>query len=142
MEIDVGDLARRLVIGRKRDGRCIYDSGAKRELLELCQRPGASVARLARECGVNANLVSSWLRGRVRKHAAIVEAEPTRDSTPAAFVAMQLVGPPVAAVPQAPNLQARLPNGVVVDLRCDDLQQLGKLIEALGRVRCSASTKP
>ena len=34
-----------------------------------------------------------------------------------------------------------IPNGVVVDLQYDDLQQLGKLIEALGRVRCSASTK-
>ena len=61
VEIDVGDLAQRLVIGRKRDGRGIYDPGAKRELLELCRRPGASVARLARECGVNANLVASWL---------------------------------------------------------------------------------
>jgi hypothetical protein len=36
VEIDVGDLAQRLVIGRKRDGRGIYDPGAKRELLELC----------------------------------------------------------------------------------------------------------
>ena len=39
-------------------------------------------------------------------------------------------------------LQARLPNGVVVDLRECDLPQTAEVIEALGRVRCSASTKP
>ena len=39
-------------------------------------------------------------------------------------------------------LQARLPNGVVLDLRECDLRQAGVVIEALGRVRCSASTKP
>jgi transposase len=39
------------------------------------------------------------------------------------------------------NLQARLPNGVVFDLRELDVQQAGVVIEALGRVRCSVSTK-
>ena len=40
----------------------------------------------------------------------------------------------VTATPTAapgPSTQARLPNGVVLDLQCDDLQQLGKLVEAL-----------
>ena len=58
MEIDVEDLARRLVVGRKRDGRGIYDPGAKRELVELCQHPGISVARLASDVGVNAKSTS------------------------------------------------------------------------------------
>ena len=143
MEIDVADLARRLVVGRKRDGRGIYDPGAKRELIELCQHPGISVARLARDVGVNANLLASWLRGRGLKGAEIVEAVPTSDAPPAAFVALHLESGPsaVPAAPAAPSLQARLPNGVVVDLQYDDFQQLGKLIEALGRVRCSVSTK-
>jgi transposase len=39
-------------------------------------------------------------------------------------------------------LQARLPNGVVIDLRECDLRQASEVIEALGRVRCSDSTKP
>ena len=142
MESDLEDLARRLVVGRKRDGRGIYDPDAKRELIELCQRPGISVARLARDVGVNANLLASWLRGRGLKGAEIVEAGPTSD-TATAFVALHLESGPsaVPASPAPPSVQARLPNGVVVDLQCDDLQQLGKLIEALGRVRCSASTK-
>jgi transposase len=39
-------------------------------------------------------------------------------------------------------LQARLPNGVVLDLHEVDLRHAGDVIEALGRIRCSASTKP
>jgi transposase len=38
-------------------------------------------------------------------------------------------------------LQARLPNGVVVDLHGCDFAQAGQLIDALGRLRCSDSTK-
>ena len=40
------------------------------------------------------------------------------------------------------SLQARLPNGVVLDLRECDLRQVAEVIAALGRVRCSVSTKP
>jgi transposase len=39
------------------------------------------------------------------------------------------------------SLQARLPNGVAVDLRDVDPRHIGEVIEALGRLRCSASTK-
>jgi transposase len=39
------------------------------------------------------------------------------------------------------SVHARMPNGVVIDLRGCDLAQAGQLIEALGRLRCSASTK-
>ncbi len=49
------ELARRLVVGHKRDGRCVYDEQAKAELVAECAKPGASVSRLAREAGVNAN---------------------------------------------------------------------------------------
>ena len=62
VEIGVGDLARRLVISRKRDGRSVYDPVAKRELIEACIRPGVSVTKLARECGVNSNQLSTWIR--------------------------------------------------------------------------------
>jgi transposase len=39
------------------------------------------------------------------------------------------------------DMQARLPNGIVVDLRGCDMQQALAMVEALGRLRCSASTK-
>ncbi|MDM0116723.1 transposase [Variovorax sp. J22R133] len=57
-------MAQRLVISRKRDGRSVYDPVAKRELIEACMRPGVSVTKLARECGVNANQLSTWIRER------------------------------------------------------------------------------
>lgn len=38
-------------------------------------------------------------------------------------------------------MQARLPNGVAVDLRGVDPRDIGDVIEALGRLRCSVSTK-
>ena len=62
MTDDLEELKRRLVVGHKRDGRSVHDEKAKSELVALCLQPGASVSRLALECGVNANQVGRWLR--------------------------------------------------------------------------------
>ena len=144
MTDDLEDLKCRLVLGHKSDGRSVYDEAAKSELVALCRQPGASVSRLARECGVNANQVSRWLRehdqgGRVRKPVASVA------SAPAAFVAVALP-PPIRTQERnddvvAVDLQARLPNGVAIDLQGVELRHVGEVIEVLGRLRCSASTK-
>ena len=45
-----------LVVGRKSDGRCRYDPQVKQELVRQCMRPGVSVARMAMQHAVNANL--------------------------------------------------------------------------------------
>jgi transposase len=138
------ELARRLVVGRKSDGRSVYDETAKGELVAACGRPGASVSRLARECGINANQLSRWVRehSQRRQRSVAVSRAPGE-----AFVAVAIE----ATVPKPTNdsatavrmcLQARLPNGVVVDLRECDPRRMGEVIEALGRVRCSASTQP
>src|SRR6478752_6830089 len=63
-------LARRLVIGHKRDGRSIYDPQAKAQLIEICRRGQVSMAKLARACGVNANQLNSWVRQHERALAA------------------------------------------------------------------------
>lgn len=146
MTEDLENLKRRLVVGRKSDGRCVYDEAAKLELVTLCRQPGVSVSRLARECGVNANQVSRWLRenghgGRARK--AIAKVAPSS----AAFVAvsMQATSPVVSrgddSVGARMEIQARLPNGVSIDLRGVEPRNFGEVIQALGRLRCSASTK-
>lgn len=145
MELDVEDLARRLVIGRKRDGRGIYDPRVKQELVEICRRPGVSVAKMARECGINANLLATWLRKRERAQADVVDVE--ADPQAAAFIAVPMA--PVAREAVEPTqtcvalmtLQARLPNGVSLELQGTEPQHIGALIETLGRLRCSASTK-
>lgn len=145
MADDLEELKSRLVVGHKRDGRSVYDEAAKSELVALCMQPGASVSRLARECGVNANQVGRWLRehGQVRRRKAVAIAAPAS----AAFVAMPVI--PAASTPAGRddsavatmNLQARLPNGVAIDLRGVDARSVGEVVEALGRLRCSVSTK-
>ena len=144
MADDLEDLRRRLVVGHKRDGRSVYDEKAKSELVGLCLQPGASVSRLARECGVNANQVARWLRehGQGRRPTAIAVAA----REPATFVPVPVLPAPTTTpadrvVPAGVSLQARLPNGVAVDLRGVDARHVGEVIEALGKLRCSASTK-
>jgi transposase len=138
----LSELAQRLVIGRKRDGRSIYDEKAKHELIMACREPGASLAKVARACGVNANQLASWVRQYERSVAQssppggeIVEAQGSD------FVPVRIDAAEQAAAEPVVNLQARLPNGVVLDLRSCDLAQACSVIEALGRLRCSASTK-
>ena len=141
------DLARRLLVGRKSDGRGVYDEAAKAELVAACGKPGASVSRLARECGINANQLSRWVREHSERHQRAVVTSP--DTAGESFVAMPITAatpPPPSATADSGqtvrmNLQARLPNGVVFDLREVDVRQAGAVIEALGRVRCSVSTK-
>ena len=139
------ELARRLVVGHKSDGRAVYDEAVKAELVAACGRPGASVSRLARECAVNANQLSRWVREHSQRRQRAVAVSPApRD----AFAAVPIEA--AVPIPTATNdsrstarmcLQARLPNGVVIDLRECDLRHAGVVIEALGRVRCSVSTK-
>jgi transposase len=58
-----------------------------------------------------------------------------------AFVPVQIESSGSPSIEPALELRARLPNGVVLDLRSCDLAQACSVIEALGRLRCSASTK-
>lgn len=143
MTDDLEDLKRRLVVGHKRDGRSVYDEAAKSELVTLCRQPGASVSRLARECGVNANQVSRWLRERSdgdRSRKAVASVVPA----PAAFVAVPV--PPASPIGARSgedrggvmDVQARLPNGVAIELRGVEPRHVGEMLEALGRLRCSA----
>lgn len=133
------DLASRLVVGRKRDGRAVYDEQVKAELVALCAVPGASVSRLARECGVNANQLSRWARESNERRQRVLAA-PTEPAQAAFMPVTMEVATPAAPEP-AICVQARLPNGVVLELGGCDVTRVGEVIEALGRLRCSASTK-
>ncbi|MGN8005964.1 transposase [Acidovorax sp. 22279] len=146
MTDDLEDLKRRLVVGHKSDGRSVYDEAAKSELVALCLQPGTSVSRLARECGVNANQVGRWLREHghgARARKAVASVVPVS----AAFVAVSVPPASPIAVRSGDDIvaivdvQARLPNGVAIDLRGVELRNVGEVLEALGRLRCSASTK-
>lgn len=144
MTDEMAELKRRLVVGRKSDGRSRYDEQAKSELVALCLRPGAWVSRLAREFGINANQVTRWLREHGhggRSRTAVARSTPA----PSAFVAVPVMQPVQApepgGTPAVLHLQARLPNGVSVDFRGVGAGHVDELIQALGRLRCSVSTK-
>ncbi|VVE58460.1 transposase [Pandoraea anapnoica] len=49
------------VVRQSSDGRRRYDEKSKRALIEAALQPGVSVARLAQEHGVNANLLRKWI---------------------------------------------------------------------------------
>ena len=67
------ELVPNLIRGHRKDGRCQYDKGAKRELVRRCMEPGVSLAGLALAHGLNANLLRKWvvvLGGRLRPRRA------------------------------------------------------------------------
>ena len=146
MTEDIESIAKRLVVGRKRDGRSIYDPQARSDLVKASQQPGTSLARIARLCGINANVLSNWVRQFERGKAGAVAPSGDVIDLPSAsaFVAVEVssAAPPASAPPTDLALRARLPNGVTLDMQVPDLDVAGRLIEALGRLRCSASTKP
>lgn len=144
MSADLEDLKRRLVLRHKPGGRCVYDKAAKAEFVRLCLQPGVSVARLAREFGINANQVARWIRehGQRRQHAGLAAAAPVASP----FIAVPVLRAPVAQRMQQAEggrdvgLKATLPNGVAVELQGLALRQLAEVLQTLGRLTCSAST--
>jgi transposase len=146
MTEEIEAIARRLVVGHKRDGRSIYDPQARSDLVQAIRQPGVSLARIARTCGINANVLSNWLRQheRCKCGAAAPRGDVIEMPAASAFVAVQVDSTPPVPAPVAPtlDLQVRLANGTTLELRGADLDDVPKLIEGLGRLRCSASTKP
>jgi len=128
-------LSRPLVVGRKRDGRRCYDPEAKRELVEACLQPGVSVAGMALDHGINANLLRKWI-GDCRGAAASVTASPSA-SLPAfaPVVSVTMPEPPGSA------LSVDLPKGVKLELRGVGPEDLSPLLSCLAGLPCSASNR-
>ena len=143
-EIDA-EVVRRLVTGRKNDGRAVYDPQAKAEVVRACMRPGVSVARIALQCGINANLLRRWI---TQSMGADMKASRAHMPTMAmsgtnAFVPLRLAPPeasPVSAAEIKARVHARLPNGVEIDLSPASPGELLPFLELLGRLPCSDST--
>ena len=139
MSEQLEDLARRLVVGHKSDGRKVFDETAKAELVALCTTAGTSVSRLARQFDVNANQLSRWIREQRGEPRAVGASKPD------AFVALPVVTTSAAGGVDdhaaALAMQVWLPNGVVLELRGVGPHQALELFAMLGRMRCSVSTK-
>lgn len=91
------------VVRRDRGGRCCYDPAGKRALIEACLRPGMSVARMALENGVNANLLRKWITRYLleREHATASETPTELKAAPQTAEAQSLDAMPVAATRRA-----------------------------------------
>jgi transposase len=139
-------LKERLVTGFEREGRRRrFDPQAKHELVQACLQPGVSVARIALEHGLNANLLRKW----ISKYESQVSHDVARNGVVGAAPAFIPVVPlgcveAVACEPreisapahaiQSSRLVAELPNGVVLRLECasHDGTLVTAMVEALG----------
>src|SRR5690242_18268503 len=92
------------VLPRRRAKRQHYDAAFKRHLVELTLVPGASVARIALDHRINANILFRWRRHYLRGLGAVAP-------TPAAALLPVAVSDPVQALEvisqSKPSVRAR-----------------------------------
>ena len=132
------------ITGVTSDGRRRYDPASKDRLVEACLEPGVSLAGLALQHGVNANLLRKWVEKRRQPQSKSGPPSERRLPEPMAFVRVETS--PELALPHtggiarhAPErvssvrLRAQMPNGVTLTLDCGDVGLLSAMIEALGR---------
>jgi transposase-like protein len=138
-----------LVVGHKSDGRCRYDPQVKQELIRQCMKPGVSVARMAMQHGVNANLLRTWITKAQRAIAkqmvvSQVSAAVAPTFVPVKLGATQVPNPPAIKAPRPAGtatlvrMQVRLPNGVCIDLGQARVEELGEVMQMLSALPCSA----
>ena len=126
-------LSRPLIVGHGRNGRCLYDPEAKRELVEFCLQPGVSVAKVALEQGINANLLRKWIGRYCGKEFSM----PNNPSVLPAFMPVQ---PLSTSKGIESAFSAELPNGVKFALQCVVPSDLPLILNALAELPCSVST--
>lgn len=101
------DVIPNLIVGRKSDGRCVYDREAKEELVRRCQQPGVSVAGMALAHGLNANLLRKWITAAARGGAR------KGKSAPALLPVTTIAEPVSTAVASSGYIEVLLPSGSV-----------------------------
>lgn len=108
-----------------RDGRRRYDPASRDQLVAACLEPGVSVSRLAREHGVNTNLVRKWIKkARGKRPLPLVSGS---DLLPKPG--------PLGKLGRASKLSALLPNGINLSVESDDENGLIAIIGALSHVQ-------
>jgi transposase len=90
-----------------------YDPAFKKAIVEQTLRPGASVARIAREHDINANQLFKWRRQFLLDGSAVAgSGEPT--PSPISLLPVTVVGEETAAPPSPPGqIEVQLAGGTV-----------------------------
>jgi transposase-like protein len=140
-----------LVVGHKSDGRCRYDPQLKQELIRQCMLPGVSVARMAMQHGINANLLRTWITKSQLSKALTVQRSACEAAAQdvQAFVPVQVQAGAAAGIPakacgvasKSPavsmRIQVQLPNGIAVDLGQTRMEELSGVMQMLSHLPCS-----
>jgi transposase-like protein len=140
-----------LVVGRKRDGRCRYDPQLKQELIRQCMLPGVSVARMAMQHGINANLLRTWIAKAQSIKAITMQraVSETAAQDVQAFVPVQVQADAAVARPAkacgvasksaavSMRIHVQLPNGIAVDLGQTRMEELSGIMQMLSHLPCS-----
>ena len=124
---------KRVSSGRVR--RRKHDEALKRELVARSLQPGASVAAIAQDNGLNANLLFNWRRLHLRSGAVVAAAS----SSPGPVLLPVTVQEPMATTATTATRTAgapsRMPNGVIeIDIDSARVRVRGVVDEAT--VRC------
>ena len=148
------------VVSVLRNGRRRYDPASKQRLVEACLQPDVSLAGLALQHGVNANLLRKWVTGEQRQQRNVVAAGAIDRATEVFVPVVErrgVAGPPEPPAPPpiqrhvhlsqaapktarhtdppAPMLTVEMPNGVTLRLECSgqDVELVSAMIVTLGR---------
>jgi transposase-like protein len=123
-----------LVKGRKSNGRCVYNRKAKRALVEAALLPGVSVARLALDHAVNANLLRKWIRAYQAKHTTAPRGSERSVALLPVIATEPLAAAASAAVTSSDALiEIALGDATVRVRGAVDAQQLRTVIDCLAR---------
>jgi transposase len=107
-----------------------YDRAVKQQIVEQTLVPGASVARIAREHGLNANQLFKWRR----QHLATQATPTTSTAAPAAWLPVTIVAePPPAVPPPAGQIAITLAGGQVTVSGVVDAATLRLVLASLRR---------
>ncbi|WP_143694776.1 IS66-like element accessory protein TnpA [Variovorax sp. JS1663] len=112
-----------------------YTATFKRELVERCLRPDASVSGIALESGINANVLFRWRREHVR---GTTRAK-VHDAAQAVLVPVNVAAEVAQAVPEATPATPSKPVGIIeIDIGGARVRLHGQVDES--NVRCVLRT--
>lgn len=104
--------------------RRVHSAAFKRKLVELSLVPGASVAGIALEHGINANLLFGWRRAYMKS--------PPDDTNQPILLPVEIVspGPPMAAAPSPTSRGNSSPGTIEIELAGARVRVRGAVDEA------------
>jgi transposase len=112
-----------------------HDEALKRELVARSLQPGASVAAIAQDNGINANLLFNWRRLHLRSAASTAAASPPSGPVLLPVTLQEPVATTATTATRIASSPTRTPSGVIeIDIGAARVRVRGVVDEAT--VRC------